>query len=341
MNILFPAGWLFGKLTRFRGQLYRRGYLHSRELGVPTVSVGNITLGGTGKTPLVAYVAEILAGRGHRVCILTRGYGREDPARRIVVSDFDQVFADARTGGDEPAELANRLRGKVAVIADADRASAGFWAKSNLGATAFVLDDGFQHLRLKRSLDIVCVDATDPFGPGRLLPAGTLREPPESLSRADAVMITRADQVENLDELISQVRKLAPHSEVFSCVNKIQKIEKLDEFCRHATTAADEEPSMRPERFWAFCALGNPSGFFCTIRQQLDIVATSSFSDHHRYTQADISRLAAEAAASGAEALITTAKDAVKLLALHFEVPCFVAIARVEVTDDARFRALF
>lgn len=179
--LLLPVGWLYGKIANIRNTLYDRGTFRSYDLGAKTISIGNITAGGTGKTPLVIHVSDILADAGEKVCILTRGYGRASSGR-VLVSDGEQVLVDARTGGDEPVEIARRLIGKAIVVSDADRISAATWAKEEFGITAFVLDDGFQHRHAKRDLDIVCIDATNPFGNGRILPAGRLREPLENLS---------------------------------------------------------------------------------------------------------------------------------------------------------------
>ena len=203
--MLTPLGWLYGRIADLRNALYDRGVLRSHPLAARTISIGNITTGGTGKTPLVAHVAEILAERGEKVCILTRGYGRENPKDRVLVSDGVNVLADAKQGGDEPVELARKLLGKAVVVADADRVSAAKWAKEKFGVTAFVLDDGFQHRRAERDVDIICIDATNPFGGGKMLPAGRLREPLHNLERADAVVITSADMVENISDLKSEI----------------------------------------------------------------------------------------------------------------------------------------
>ena len=192
-------GKIYGLGADLRNSLYDRGILKTHSLGARTISIGNITTGGTGKTPLVAHVASILSVNGEKVCILTRGYGRDNPGDRVLVSDGTNILVDARTGGDEPVELGRKLLGKAIVVADADRVSAARWAKEEFGITAFVLDDGFQHRRVKRDLDIVCIDATNPFGRGMMLPAGALREPLENLSRADAIVLTRANQVESVD----------------------------------------------------------------------------------------------------------------------------------------------
>jgi tetraacyldisaccharide 4'-kinase len=212
--LLSPVGWLYGRIADIRNMLYEKGVLKSHMLGAKTISIGNITTGGTGKTPLVIYVAEILADAGEKVCILTRGYGRSNPRDRVLVSDGTNVLVDARTGGDEPVELARKLMGKAIIVADVDRVAAAAWAKEKFGITAFVLDDGFQHRRAKRDLDIVCVDATNPWGGSRMLPAGSLREPLKNLARSDAIVVTRSDIVligiERFREALSQLVEFVP-----------------------------------------------------------------------------------------------------------------------------------
>ncbi len=208
--ILAPFGALYGAVMGARTALYQRGLLRVHEVGAPVLSVGNITTGGTGKTPVVEWLARAVARRGKRVCILTRGYGRADERQRVVVSNCEALLADAREGGDEPRLLAESLIGVAAVLSDADRVAAARWALANLHSEVFILDDGFQHLRIARDLDIVMVDATNPFGGGRLLPRGRLREPIAGLARADLLVITRAeDQSVDIDTLRLELERLS------------------------------------------------------------------------------------------------------------------------------------
>ncbi len=333
--------WLYGVITRARNSLYEKNVLKSYSLGVLTVSVGNITVGGTGKTPLVALIAEVLAKKGEKVCVLTRGYGRENPKKRVLVSDGEKILTDAGQAGDEPFELAQKLTGKAVVIADANRVSAGNWAREKFGITAFILDDAFQHRKVRRDLDVVCIDATKPFGNEKTLPSGILREPLENLKRADAIVITRANLTKDISNLKSQISKYNQNCPIFVAENKISALVKLEDFPAKALNSPSltDYRQLTTENSLAFCALGNPNNFFEQLRQEkFELVSTQKFPDHHSYTQKDIEKLVAQADQSSAKALLTTAKDAVKLKDLKFEVPCFVVESAIVFNGENDFR---
>jgi tetraacyldisaccharide 4'-kinase len=341
VNFLAPFGSLYGWIIDLRNWIYDRGWLGSYDLSARTISIGNITTGGTGKTPLVALVAELLADSGEKVCILTRGYGRENASARVLVSNGESVLVDAKTGGDEPVELAHKLLGKAIVIADPDRVAAAKWAKENFGVTAFVLDDGFQHRRAKRDLDIVCVDATDPFGNRLALPAGRLREPLSNLKRADAIILTRANLAKDIDDLRSEISNLRSEISdlkfpIFMAKNRIARFVRLQDF--HGRPA---NPINEVGRAFAFCGLGNPQNFFDQlIQESVKVAGTKAFTDHHKYDGKDVETIESAARKIGADCLVTTAKDAVKLSDLKFEVPCYVAIAETVIDDAEAFRKL-
>lgn len=321
--VLPPLSLLYGAVTRTRLSLYKRGTFQTTKLDRPVISIGNITTGGTGKTPLVEYVAKLIASQGKKVCILTRGYGRKDPHLQVIVSDGYDVLASPGEAGDEPYLLATKLAGQAAVISSADRIAAGQEAIKDFGTEVFVLDDGFQHLRLARDLNIVCVDATNPWGGGRLLPYGRLRESLEGMRRADCVVLTRCDQVESVEALRAEVSELTGGRPIF-------------------------ESRMRPVRVnamlgrvGAFCAIGNPVSFFESLRGLgYELGLERAFTDHHAYTPGDVEQLNQLAQQSGASALITTAKDAVKLKGMTFAVPCYVLEIEIEIYDAERFTAL-
>ncbi|HEU4769691.1 MAG TPA: tetraacyldisaccharide 4'-kinase, partial [Pyrinomonadaceae bacterium] len=313
--ILPPLSALYGAVTRTRLSLYRRGTLHSTRLDRPVISVGNITTGGTGKTPLVEWVTRTLAADGKRVCILTRGYGRDNPQQRVVVSDGHTVLATPAEAGDEPFLLATNLLGSAAVISSGNRVAAGEEAIKQFGVDCFVLDDGFQHLRVERDLNILTIDATNPWGGGHLLPYGRLREPREGLSRADCIVITRTDQA-GVDSLREEILRLNSDAPVFQSRMRILHVVPLRSF-------ETGRPPKSPVA--AFCAVGNPRSFFNQLkRENYELVLEKAFTDHHPYSQSDIDSLVEAARNAGANSLITTAKDAVKLQSISFSLPCYV-----------------
>jgi len=339
-----PLSRLYETIINARNSLYESGVFKSYSLGVLTVSIGNITVGGTGKTPLVAYVAEVLAETGEKVCILTRGYGRENPRKRVLVSDGEHILADVKKAGDEPFELARKLAGKAVVVADANRTAAGVWAREKFGITAFVLDDAFQHRRVRRDLDIVCVDATNPFGNGKILPSGILREPLRNLNRADAVVITRANLAKDISNIKSEISKYNSACLIFISENRISRLIELDEFhtgkAQSSPNATDNGQRMT-DKSLAFCALGNPNNFFEQLcDEQFNVIAAQTFSDHHFYQQSDIEKLVEKANQTGAEVLLTTAKDAVKLKKLNIDLPCLVVESQLIFEDEDSFRKL-
>ncbi len=321
--ILPPLSTLYGAVTRTRLALYRRGTFRTTRLDRPVISVGNITAGGTGKTPLVEWVAKTVAGAGRaggagkKVCILTRGYGRENPQQQVVVSDGTTILATPAEAGDEPYLLATNLLGSAAVISNADRVAAGRYAIETFNTDCFVLDDGFQHLRLARDLNILTIDATNPWGGGQLLPHGRLREPLSGLIRADCVVLTRCNQVENVETIRSSITDFIRGPLFESSMRAVNA---------PITTA----PVV------AFCAVGNPKAFFEQLRKHgYESILEKAFTDHHSYTQRDVDELIKEAKRAGAKGLVTTAKDAVKLRSLSFSLPWHVFEIEIEIENES------
>ena len=331
--IMMPLGVLYGVVTRARRAAYRNGIFTVYRLPAPVVSIGNITTGGTGKTPLVQWICRALASDGKKVCVLTRGYGRINPETQVVVSDGTRVMAGEREAGDEPFLLATNLVGVAAVVANADRVAAGQWAIQNLAANALVLDDGFQHLRIARNVDIVTIDATNPWGDGALLPHGRLREEIDGLSRAHCVVITRSDQVASVDELRKSIQNYtsAPvfTSRMITSVLKTIQGETVDESALSTHSVA------------AFCGIGNPSSFYKHLQLAgARVVLTHAYGDHHIYHQLEIDRLVERAKAAGATSLITTAKDAVKLDALRLDLPCYKLEIEIAIDESEQLLGL-
>ncbi len=338
---LLPLSAVYSAITRARLAAYRRGWFSVSKLAGPVISIGNLTTGGTGKTPMVEWVCRALAaessgaiaselsGTRKRVCVLTRGYGRDNPKSQVVVSNGTELLASEREAGDEPFLLAQNLLGIAAVIANSNRVAAGKWALEELGTEVFVLDDGFQHLRLARDLDIVMIDATNPWGGGNLLPAGRLREPIASLSRADCVVLTRTEQVEDLNSIRTTIEGLAGTTPIFSSRMVAAGIQKLN------GASVDRENLSQP--LGAFCGVGNPQSFFTQLRNEgLAPAFTKTFADHHNYNQAELDALVNEAMANGAAGLITTAKDATKLSTLNFDLPCYVLKIQISIDQEDR-----
>lgn len=327
--VLPPLSALYGLIIRTRLSMYRRGTFRTTKLPQPVISVGNITTGGTGKTPLVEWIARLLAENDRTVCVLTRGYGRQAPDERVLVSDGQTVFSTAEAAGDEAFLMATNLRGTAAVISDADRITAALDAVKHLHSDCFVLDDGFQHLRVARNLDIVMIDSTNPWGGRRLLPEGRLREPLSGLGRADCVVITRVDQAEDIEAIQKELGRFIS-CPVFTSRMKTREI-----------TALKDSPTPVSGLVGAFCGVGNPQSFFTHLRHEgYSPVFEKSFRDHQRYTQQLLDSICKDAQRNGAKSLITTAKDAVKLSSLNHEIPIYSLNIEISIDNEPAFRDL-
>jgi tetraacyldisaccharide 4'-kinase len=332
--ILTPFSALFGAVALARTAMYRAGILRTHKINQPIISIGNLTTGGTGKTPLVEFIARAASLESNRrVCILTRGYGRVRPHERVVVSDGENILTDARAGGDEPLLLAESLLDVgVAVLSDADRVSAARWANENLHSEIFILDDGFQHLRLARDLDIITIDATNPFSHQHLLPRGNLREPLRAIARADCIVITRADQARDITSLRSEISRWSGDQPVLMSRVRTRAIQSLENLEKPGAQNSQLPPG---DSVAAFCALGNSQAFFKHLQGDgFSLRFTHGFPDHHIYTQQDADYISREAARKEAKFLLTTAKDAVKLRHIRFSLPCYIVEIKMEFEDQ-------
>jgi tetraacyldisaccharide 4'-kinase len=302
-RLLVPLAPLYRGAVLARIGAYRRGWLASSRLAAPVISVGNLTFGGTGKTPTVIALVRDLVRRGRHPAVLTRGYGRVVADPMVIVGPEPKPTVSS--AGDEPLELASRLPG-VPVVVDADRIRGGIEALTR-GADVLVLDDGFQHLRLHRDLDLLLVDAGDPWGGGRMPPSGRLREPISGLARADAVVVTKvpSDPEPILAEVRRVVAEVAPGLPVLAARLEPTAVRRRD------GVAGPEV--LDGARVLAVAGLGRPEGFADLLRAAgAEIVATRWFADHHIFTEAEIEEAVTVAAAARA-VVVTTAKDAVKL----------------------------
>jgi tetraacyldisaccharide 4'-kinase len=319
-----------------REWLYERGVLHSRALDCPVVSIGNLTVGGTGKTPAVELAVRTLMELGHRPGVLSRGYGRRGGGVQIV-ADAASIRLDAEEAGDEPFLLARRLPG-VPVVVGPNRYEAGRVARARFGVTAIVLDDGFQHRTLRKDLEIVMARAGQPWGNGRLLPGGPLREPLEGLRRAHLVVVTGARRIDEASEVRETVARLAPAAPVLTAL--------------HVPTECFESSAMRfvaldalgGARLLAFAGIGSPAGFRRTLGEaSATVVDFQEFADHHWYTRDDLARLERRAGEARADGFITTEKDWVRLRRLPpLKRPVYVLSVRLMLTSgEPHWRAAF
>ncbi|HKO96709.1 MAG TPA: tetraacyldisaccharide 4'-kinase [Pyrinomonadaceae bacterium] len=338
--LMMPLSTVYRAVTEARLAAYRSGWFRSFKLAAPVVSVGNITTGGTGKTPMVEWVCRTISTQTSNadllksICVLTRGYGKADPKAQVLVSNGKQILANEREAGDEPLLLARNLLGIASVVSNPDRVAAGEWALRELGAKVFVLDDGFQHLRLARDLDLVTVDATNPFGGGELLPKGRLREARHNLARADCVVITRSDQTSDLVSVKESIRRLVGDRPIF-----ISRMETNG--FRDLNGAAVGKSEIVKQRVGIFCGVGNPDSFSTQVRMTgVDIAFSRAFPDHHNFSADDLHHLVLQARETGATCLLTTAKDATKLSDSQLSLPCYVLEIRIAIDDEARLATM-
>jgi tetraacyldisaccharide 4'-kinase len=299
------ASRFYGLGAAIRRSLYTRGIFKVKRLPAPVISVGNLMVGGTGKTPLVAHLAGLWRDLGKRVAILSRGYGGQTQAT-LRLSDGQRLYHRPPEVGEEPYWLARSLPG-VAVYTGACRYTAGLAAWEEFQPDLFLLDDGFQHFQLHRDLDLVLLDAASPFGNGYLLPRGPLREPLSALRAAQALILTRYDP--NLHEpRLMALRQNFPDKTILTAA--ISPVQVISYPGGHTEMPA----ALHSRALMAFAALARPQVFIQTLQELgTDLRGFQAFPDHHTYTAQELHNLAAAARDRGAGALITTAKDWARL----------------------------
>lgn len=326
-----PLAGLYGAGARLRERAFRKGWLKSRRLPRPVISVGNLTVGGSGKTPLVAEIAEILLRRGRKPAILTRGYKRDGGTDLIVLEPEPQRHPNSRLTGDEPALLARGLP-QVPIVICANRYRAGLLAEERFGVDVHILDDGFQHLALERDVDIVAVDATQELRKEALLPAGRLREPVSALARADMIVLTRVE-IQDPAPTEMRIRNLNHRVPIFRCETGFRSLIEM------STQKIPVPEKYRGKPVCAFCGIGNASAFFSDLRKWgFNPVSETAFRDHHVYSERDINQLNETAVNQGAVAFLTTEKDLMNLPAKPtFGFPVLACAIRAEISDAERF----
>lgn len=338
--LMLGLSGIFRGLVQARIALYRRGWKPQEYLGAQVISIGNLTVGGTGKTPVVELLAKSLRDRGRKVAILSRGYkskrlervqkwtgkdGKPIPAERMprVVSTGSALLLDSKFAGDEPFMLARNLDG-VAVIVDKDRVKGARFAIGELQAETLMLDDGMQNLDLAHSIDIVLIDSRSPFGTGALLPRGTLREPPRNLRRASYILITKCDGSPNA-ELITRIRKYNATADIIECAHGPIHLENL--------YTREREPLSFLDGKWvgAISAIAVPENFersLAALGAKVEI--KRHFSDHHRFNRRDVDDFMQRCVERDMEMIVTTEKDAVRFpLPTEINVPIY--FLRIEV----------
>jgi len=323
---LQSLSWLFNGIAQARLWLYRHRIFHDQPLGCLVVVVGNLTVGGTGKTPVVEKFARALHDRGRKVAILSRGYKSksvplwrkawwrlthaEEPPPRIV-SDGQRVLLDSEQAGDEPYMLARNLPG-VIVLVDKNRVKAGEYAIKRFGCDTLVLDDGFQYLPLKGRLNLLLVDKTNPFGNGQLLPRGILREPIKHLRRASYVFLTKSNGQRD-PELEALIQKHNPGVDIIECAHRPRYLQRLGA-APDAPGAREPLTFLKDRRVFAFSGIATPESFEKFLRDLgAKVVGRERFLDHYRYESEDITELFKLAQHEQAACLVTTEKDAVRI----------------------------
>jgi tetraacyldisaccharide 4'-kinase len=336
---------LYRTIIQTRLWCYTHGILRHNTLGCQVISVGNLTVGGTGKTPVVEIFARELQRAGRRVAILSRGYkkSKPPPLKRLtntltfadkrepprVVSNGKELLLDSHMSGDEPYMLAANLP-DVAVLVDRDRVKSGRYAINRLNCDTLILDDGFQYLSLKPRVQIVLVDMTNPFGNENVLPRGILREPVKNIRRADFIFITKSDGV-SAGPIIDQIRQYNQRAEIIQCRH-------CPRYLKNVITAEQEDLTfLSGRKFAALSGIAAPAGFENSLEHfGATLVERFRFADHHRYSQQEIIEIINAAAKAGADGIITTEKDAVRFPRLtRCDVPILFLRVDIEILSGA------
>ncbi len=329
LGFLFFASRFYRMAVQFRLWLYDKRVFRNHAIGCQVVSIGNLSCGGTGKTPVVEVFAKSLSKQGRKVAILSRGYRSKEQrsswqklqgvfsARKRevlpprVVSDGHDLLLQSDAAGDEPYMLASNLK-NVAVLVDKDRVNAGLYAIEQYATDTLILDDGFQYLGLKSHINIVLVDSTSPFGNHHVLPRGILREPIKNIRRADYVFLTKSNGGNHLRHLKTFIRRHNRRAEIIECCHKPLYLERV--FARGIQQPLTD---LKDRKVAAISAIARPESFEAfLIGFGANIVHTARYADHHRYTEQQILDFVKAAKAAGAEMIVTTEKDAVRIARL-------------------------
>jgi len=340
-GILSGLSKIYRAIVQARLALYRNRIFRSHSHGVLVISVGNLTVGGTGKTPVVEMLARALQQGGRRVAILSRGYksvpkplllrtldrltGRKKIFTPRVVSDGVSLLLDSRTAGDEPFMLANNLRG-VVVLVDRDRVRSGIYAIEEFGSDVLILDDGFQYVKMRHGLEVTLIDRQAPFGNEHILPRGTLREPPENLRRATHIFLTKCDGSDN-SELLQRIRRYNRTADIIECTHRPKHLKDF------VTGEVRPLEFLKGLKIGALSGIAVPESFESALAALgAEIELTQSYADHHRYSLKEIERFVRRCARRNVDAVITTEKDAVRIpRIMNPEVPILYMRVEIEI----------
>jgi len=331
-TILLPLtllGWVYGLVSRIRVFLYEKGIFPQRRVDAFVISIGNITVGGTGKTPLTIYLAREWKKKGYAVGIVSRGYQRGDKRSVVLVSDGSKLCETVSAVGDEPTLMAERLEG-VPIIVSVDRVEGCRWLIENFKIDVILLDDGFQHLRIQRDMNILLVDASDPFGNRRTLPRGSLREPLSAIQRADLVIFTRAEEDCDFEKARREVTRSGRR--VLRSIFRQTGLIHLNTGLEYPVSDVKNCPVL------CMCGIGNPESFVRSMRALgAQVKGEIFFGDHYAYKASDFSEIMGQASVSGVQRVVTTEKDAAKIKPfLPLDLDIWVLQIDVSFLDDPK-----
>jgi tetraacyldisaccharide 4'-kinase len=334
--VLTPFSYFYLLGSTIRKFLYEQNIIKKKNIPAFVISVGNLTTGGTGKTPITVELAKYINNtKNKKTAILSRGYGGKLPSQKVnLISDGKNIFYTSRLAGDEPFWMAENAK-NITVITGKNRYNSGLKAINELGCSVLILDDGFQHIKLERNLNILVVDCYKRFGNGMLLPSGPLREPMDEIERADKIILVNKRPFDKESE--------------FYCTeyaNYLRDIyDKPVYLCSFKNNGIFEITTQKPlnenMKIYAFAGIGQPEFFFNYLKEQgLNLVGTSEFTDHHLYTNNDLVRIIKKAIESNAGAIVTTEKDAVKISALLDDIDTRIDIFALKLGIDLNIEEL-
>jgi len=321
--IATAISWPYLLIINLRNWLYDKKIIAVEKLPCPVISVGNITVGGTGKTPCVIMLARLLQSKGFKPAILSRGYGGKNTKSVNIVSDGKNILLDSKTAGDEPFLMAQSLK-NIPIIVGSQRIKTGKAAISQFGANVLICDDAMQHRKIFRDIDLVLLDSQNPLGKGNVLPRGKLREPIACLKRASALMLTRTDEVAETDNIKGKLAQ-SDNIPIFTSVHRLQDVIKAD--------YSDIWPisKLSGKKVCAFCGIAKPDSFHKSLlAARAQILSWDTFPDHHNYSSAELETIKNKFYNDGADIIITTQKDGMRLQNFH-EFLSMIYLLRIEM----------